>query len=161
MQTEGIRTFSQHNLDRHCYSLKALPALEGFEGIVHLWETKKRGHLLPAWSDFKYDDFLGIHSRISVSEKEENDFRFRVYGSELVRLLDQDLTNKLLCASIGVKWKGGAYAYFEEISQGPCIGRTQGFVANSEQQMVPINAIDLPMGEDGENVSHCLHFLNV
>ncbi|MEH6629307.1 MAG: hypothetical protein V7776_00680 [Halopseudomonas aestusnigri] len=159
MLIEGIRSFSQHELNRQCYSLNPLPTFIGFEDVIALWSSKRKGHLLPAWSDFQYDEFIGLHSRMSVSEKEDNDFRFRVYGSDFVRLCDQDLTNKLLCASVGVKWKGGAYAYFAEISKGPYIGRTQGVVPDSGRHLVEINAIDLPMAEDGQNVSHCLHML--
>ncbi len=159
MLTKGVCSFSQHELNRQCYSFNPVPIFLGFEEIVDLWNSKRKGNLLPAWSSFQYDDFFGLHSRIAVSEKEENDFRFRIYGSDFVRLRDKDLTNKLLCASVDIKWKGGAYAYFAEISQGPYIGRTQGVVPDAKQHLVEINSIDLPMSEDGMNVSHCLHAL--
>ncbi|MFD2205009.1 hypothetical protein [Kiloniella antarctica] len=161
MLTEGLFSFSQHELNRQCYSLNPLPILPGFEDVLNLWDSKRNGHLLPAWDNFQFDDFGGVHSRVSVSEKEDNDFRFKIYGSDFARLRDRDLTNKLLCASVGVNWKGGAYAYFAEISKGPYIGRTQGVVPDARCHLVKINSIDLPLGEDGKNVSHCLHVIDL
>ena len=39
-----------------------------FKSIVALWQSKRPGNGLPAWSDFSLADFSGWHERMAVSE---------------------------------------------------------------------------------------------
>ena len=160
MLAESVLSFSQHELNRYCYPIDPLPVISGFEDVLNLWDSKREEFRLPSWKSFHEKDLAAFGGRVAVSEKEDKDFRFRVYGNDFVKLKNVDLTNKLLCESVGTKWKGGAYAYFSEISKGLCIGRTQGVVPDAYESLVELSSIDLPLSEDGIVVSHCLHVLS-
>ncbi len=159
MLATGVLSFSQNELNRFCYPLEPLPVLEGFEDVLHLWGSKKLGAKLPAWESFTERDIKTFEGRFALSEREENDYRFRIYGPDFVKLREEDLTNQLLCASVDMKWKGGAYAYFSEISKGETIGRTHGSVPHFNAGLVELNSIDLPLSNNGIEVTHCLHVL--
>ncbi|WP_420548197.1 hypothetical protein [Curvivirga sp.] len=68
-----------------------------FESIYQLW-AKKRGedNLFPCWKDFDFTDFVGWHGMLIISETQWEPFEitYRIFGSEIANIINEDLTGK-------------------------------------------------------------------
>jgi hypothetical protein len=62
------------------------------------WQSWRRGREFPARRDFKPEDIAYLLGWINLLEVQQNPirFKFRLHGSEIVRLLGYDLTGKFV-----------------------------------------------------------------
>lgn len=112
---------------------------------------------MPCWKDFKFSEFVGWHARIALSRREDDDCRFRIFGSAFVELFDNDLTGELLAASMVPEQKPEIMSHFKHCIDGPYMGLVTGRVPAEGRGFLGFEVIDLPlMDKDGE-VSHFLH----
>jgi len=87
-----------HGWAYHVYELDAFAGeFKEFQPLVELWQSKFQGHLLPAWADFSFEDFAGWYGWLRVGDfipGRTDDFVYRLWGGESVKLYGVELTGK-------------------------------------------------------------------
>lgn len=144
-------------LKMHLMPVDVLPELTDFCDALALYERKRGDRLMPSWSDFSVVEFDGWHSRVALSQREGDDFRFRIFGTTFVELFARDLTGELLIASMVPEQIEGTRHHFMSLVNGPKLGLATGWVPAEGRGFMRFEVLDLPLvGSDGA-VSHFLH----
>lgn len=143
------------------YHRDPLPAIPSFQPMLDLWDGRRGGMVMPAWDAFDFSDFVGWHGKISVSERDGDDFRLRLFGTEWSGLFSRDLTGDCIIESLDPGVAPYVKRHFATLMQGPCIGHAKGYVPLPDRKFIPFNVIDLPMGPPDGPVTHFLHGLKV
>ena len=114
-----------------------------FQSFKQLWDDKRTGDLLPAWSDFKFNDFEPWWGWLTVEDiipSPSYDTVYRLFGTDVAELYGDDFTGKrlsdldgfltpedaeiaklmiadqLICIQTGpMKWKNRSYNIFSFI----------------------------------------------
>lgn len=139
------------------WPLRPLPNLPYFSDVISLYQKKRGDRLMPRWKDFSFAEFTGWHTRLAVSEREGDDFRFRLFGSVFVELFATDLTGKLLAQSLSPEQAPRTKAHFKQLVEGPFIGLGTGHVPMKNRDFIRFEVLDLPLVDDSGNLSHFLH----
>ncbi len=147
------------NFYRH-FPLRPLPDIAGYGAFLRLWDRKRGSRAMPRRADFSIEDFAGWYGAVAISVVEGDDLRFTLYGTRYVDLLGVDLTNKLLCASMAPELIAQTKRYFANLIQGPCIGHLKGLAPTAGRDFLSFDVLDLPLSDDGKEVTTFLHVLS-
>lgn len=69
--------------------------------IVNLWNRKRDGNNLPAWSDFELEDFKEWWGWLSVLDRnasDGSDWKYRLWGTQIARFSGHEMTGKAIGA---------------------------------------------------------------
>jgi hypothetical protein len=132
------------------YTMRTLPAdrtaeICGFEPIIQLWHSRRHDDGLPCRSAFEFADFTGWMGSLAISERDGDDFRFRLYGEKFRELLGVELTGQLLCGSLCPELIMPTKRHFRLLFDGPCIGHTEGNVPIPDRGFKSFDVLDLPI----------------
>lgn len=130
-----------------------------FKSIVALWQSKRPGKDLPAWSDFSLADFSGWHERMAVSEilPSRNDLRFQFFGSDMVILQGDDLTGAVLSERLPDAYLSIYKEHITCFSQTPSIAFGYVKAASDLGKPKRIAVMYLPLSNEGERIDRILH----
>jgi hypothetical protein len=133
--------------------------LPGFEEIVRLWQGKRNGRPIPAWSDFDFHDFLHWHGRIAVLEVsyEPFDLRHRLFGEKIAERYQSDFTGKYLSELV----KSGLepaedMEFYEMVTREMLIVRVSGELFWLRRPHVHTAFAEFPLSDNGRSVTHLL-----
>ena len=129
--------------------------------MLAIWDAKRDGAQLPLKSAFDIEDFGGWLGRIAISEWEDGDCRFRLFGTQFVDLLGRDLTGELLCESLMPDLLELSKRHFAELRYGSRIGHTTGYVPVPGREFIAFRVLDLPLWDAHSQVGFFLHGLVV
>lgn len=134
-------------------------ALPGCEDLVRLWQHKRGGRLVPAWSDFDFHEFKGWHGRISLTEVlyDPFDFRYRLVGSQIVERLRKDFTGKLYSEMVSDGMDPlDDFEFYEMTSREMLISRLSGNLRWAGRKHVTVTFVDFPLSDAGDMATHSL-----
>ena len=140
--------------DHLFYDLGALPDDWGDLGdAFELWDGKRDGKHLPAWSNCEPFDFVPWMGYVEVAriERDPFDVLTTLWGTELVNLYGFDATGRRLSdvkAERGLTRKD--LAFWQTVVMEPCIGLARGAVTWNDLDHVRLKRLYLPFGEDGD-----------
>ncbi|MBT6095193.1 MAG: PAS domain-containing protein [Rhodospirillaceae bacterium] len=138
--------------------LDPLPVIAEFNNLIDVWKHTRGDALLPRWPDFSFDELMPWIGQLAVSEFDGKDeLHFKLFGGTFVKLFDQELTGKPLCGSLLPEQREGSRTHFMKLISGPFIGHGKGKVPAIDRDHIDFNVIDLPLAENGRDVSHFLH----
>jgi len=138
--------------------LEPLPDLPDFANLFNIWDNKRGNSLFPRWRDFSFDDLLPWIGKLAVSKFDGVDeLHFVLFGGTFVDLFSQELTGKPLCASLLPEQREASRKHFMDLINSHSIGHGRGKVPFINRGHIDFNVIDLPMAENGRDVSHFLH----
>lgn len=143
------------------FPVDPLPDIDGFSSLLAIWDGKRDGTLLPPKTAFGIEDFGAWVGRIAISEWEDGDCRFRLFGTQFVDLLGRDLTGELLCESLMPDLVEPSKRHFAELRYGSRIGHTTGYVPVPGREFIAFNVLDLPLWDEQSEVGFFLHGLIV
>ncbi|WP_343562038.1 PAS domain-containing protein [Kiloniella sp. b19] len=148
---------NSNTLEMSRFSLSTLPELGDFREILDLYDNKRGKRLIPGWEDFDFPEFIGWHSRIALSKRENDDLQFRIFGTTFVNLFARDLTGQFLIASMPEDQKDATRLHFLSLMDRPQIGHAVGLVPTEERRFLKFEVLDLPLAGSDGTVSHFLH----
>ena len=137
-------------------------ALPGFEGLVRLWQGKRAGRAVPAWSDFDFYDFKGWHSRMGVYEifYEPFDYACRLSGTGLDGVFDRTMTGVKGSELAEIRVEHPAtMSFYEMACSQMLISRTSGALNVKGREHVRATFVEFPLSDDGERATHTLEAL--
>jgi len=144
--------------DLEACPLDPMPNFPEFNNLIDLWNHTRGNALLPRWRDFSFDDLMPWVGQLAVTEFDGDDeLHFILFGGTFVALFDQELTGKPLCASLLPAQRDGSRRHFMKLIAGPFIGHGKGKVPAIGRDHIDFNVIDLPLAENGRDVSHFMH----
>ncbi|MCC3860075.1 hypothetical protein [Pseudemcibacter aquimaris] len=128
--------------------------------IYEIWDDVRGNKKLPAWKDFKFENFKGWHSNIRIQDVGET--------------IDAPKRNIIIGDVFAQYW--GEKTIYEQIEEGmpPSqdtvdkyfeylgylynhhYGINYGAIPKHDGSLIPSLWIELPMANDGENVTHIL-----
>jgi len=124
-----------------------------FQELVALWQSKRRGRLVPERADFDFTDFKPWLGRIAIADFETDPFnvRFVLWGTDLVTWWGADYTNKSLgeLAKRPELLKEVEGQYFLDMKNEPFIGLVEGRLERDYDSYRKVMGVDLPMGRNG------------
>lgn len=138
-------------------------ASDSFEELASfhaIWQSKCRDGRLPRWSDFGFNEFLGWHRYLALSDVQPDpmDLRFRIFGSGVVELMDDDLTGKLLSQSAPAAVNEQVVEHFTRIRNDRLIGFLVAQVGTPGSEHKRFKVIELPLAsDDSDQVTQILH----
>lgn len=136
---------------------------DNFAPMVDLWNSKREGALLPAWSLFDFYDFKGWHGKICKSTVMYNpyDFRIDLYGSVFRDLFGKEYTgstsNELLASGDEDHYNMG---FYQMVSEKALISRVTGTIPSDKSRPTKVKILELPLSNDGIDVSHTIEFIH-
>lgn len=137
------------------------PGIPVFSSMLDLYFSKLSSKALPKWSDFGMKDFIGWHANIALSEKDGDDFRFRIFGSAFSDLFGTDFTGKFLCDSIAQGHTDAVRRHFSILVEEKKIGWVKGQLPIEGRDYLPFEVLDLPLQDEQGEVSRFIHILGV
>jgi len=135
---------------------------DGFEPIVNLWNSKRSGNDIPSWSNFDFYDFVNWHGKVSKSTYLYNPFDFKVdlFGIDFVELLGFDMTGYKCSELLKLDQENALdVEFYEWIYKNRYISRYYGSFSLEGHGPIKANIIDLPLSDDGKNITHSLEIL--
>jgi PAS domain len=149
--------------DLHMRRFRSDATSDSFEELAPfhaIWHSKCGDGRLPRWSDFGFNEFLGWHRYLALSDiqPEPLDLRFRIFGSGVVELMNDDLTGKLLTQSMPASVSDRVIEHFTEIRNNRLIGFLLAQVGTPGSEHRHFKVIELPLvADDGNQVTQILH----
>jgi hypothetical protein len=143
------------------FPLDPKPDIPVFSEFIDLYYSKRGDREIPAWSDFRIRDFIGWHSNMALSQKENDDYRFRIFGTGFTELFADDFTGLLLCESMAPGHVQSSKKHFQCLVEGPKIGWVKGRVPVESRDYLPFEVIDLPLRNEVNEVVGFIHLLGV
>ncbi|MDX1402008.1 MAG: hypothetical protein R3245_08805 [Kiloniellales bacterium] len=137
-------------------------ALPGFEDLVQLWKGKRKGRIVPAWSDFDVFDFKGWHGNISVYEISYDPFDYSciLSGVEVDGVFGRTMTgvkgSELAEARVE---HPASMAFYEMASIKMKIVKTQGGLNIKGREHINVTFVGFPLSDDGLRSTHTLEAL--
>jgi hypothetical protein len=124
-----------------------------------IWCGKLRGDALPRWQDFDFEDFIGWHRYVALSDisPQHADPRFRIFGSGAVELLGEDLTGRYLTEAVPAAEADGVIAHFAELRDHRLVGFLSGKLGKEGREFIDFKVIELPLVNDAGEVVQILH----
>lgn len=124
-----------------------------------IWRARLDGERLPAWKDFAFEDFLGWHRQVALSDitREDPDPQFRICGTGVVEILGVDLTGKKLSHIGPEQGRGELLHHFEQIRDRKLIGFMAGLVAIPGREFMQFKVLELPLANAAGEVGQVLH----
>lgn len=91
VETEGVVTLILHDV-----LASGVPEGTRLQGLLDLWAARRGGRRIPGRADLPFEDLKPWLGRIMLVERggDGDDFRYRLFGSEVARELGHDLTGR-------------------------------------------------------------------
>ncbi len=161
--SDYVITFSLDVRERACYFYKVgekPPACLGnLLDFFNIWE-KTGGPNLPAWKDFKFEQFLGWHANmrvLSTGTKLEETKKNIIVGSTFgeywgtktfqSRLRDGSITSEEIIRK---------YKEYHDMVHDQYFVINAGYFRSETGNERGVLMLDMPLAEDGKNVSHLI-----
>jgi len=138
------------------------PEFSGNEEFITLWQARKDGRFLPAWEDFEFEDFTSWWGNIMVLDylKDPFDFRFRLWGQNMVIRYQREATNSLGSEMVAQgKMHQMDIDYYQYIAEHAKIGYSTGPFVWQGREHITTAFLDLPLSSDGKTVTNCLSLM--
>jgi|GEM_PF-3109126 len=142
------------------FNLRCDPRVFGaLAPFYEIWRAKLHGEQLPRWRDFSFEEFVGWHRRVALSDigSERPDLRFRIFASAAVELHGEDLTGKWLTESIPEAERDGVIEHFGHIRDERLIGFLVGRIGKKGREFLNFKVIELPLVNEEGRVTQILH----
>jgi hypothetical protein len=133
--------------------------------IVSLWNQKRVGSDLPAWSDFSLEDFEGWWGWLSVIDclsPDGCDWKYRLWGTNFARFTGHEMTGKSMTSKrsdeLGVQhYNNHDFDHIKVIFDQRKIGYLEGPVDSDMRDLTWVTLIRLPLADDGTNIDKFLN----
>jgi len=143
-----IMQFRRQRLSYHDDGQDVTIAHPALRALLDLWDAKRGSRQAPPRSDFSHDDLLPWIGHLMILDcLEDNEFRYRLYGTALTELFGFDLTGKKVSASadrIGAK-PLDEYARVVRIGAPVYVSRS----SPSAREYLQVDKLALPLMEGG------------
>ncbi len=129
-----------------------------FEPLIELWQSKFKGHLIPAWSDFSFDDFYGWHGWLRVGDfipGQTDDYEYRLWGVHAVNFYGVDLTGKRM-SELDFGFDDDDRTLLDLLATQKMITLATGPVFWQERDHLEVSVVKMPLADDGVNVDKFL-----
>jgi hypothetical protein len=156
--------------DYHVFDSDTEPHKFGvFQSIVELWNSKRQDAQLPAWRDFNFDEFVGWWGWMSVCDISYDpvfDTHFRLWGTNVVDLLEFELTGKSprINTVPPFEYSNGydqlEFDFLEALVKQSAIGTSFGELNSQNRNYIKYEEITLPLADDGKSVDKLLFVMN-
>lgn len=133
---------------------------EMLSSFFEIWKNKIKGSSLPAWKDFDFTEFKGWHSNIRVM-KLGNDIKDKKVNMIVGETFQQYWGQKTIYEQVeegappSRKTVKKYYQYLEYIYNHH-YSINIGSIPKRDGSLVPSHWIELPLANDGKNVTHLL-----
>ena len=131
--------------------------LKPFSDIISIWQSKHHKNQLPKWADFDLPDFKGWHQNLCLCDVMENkeDSRFRIWGSALSEVFNQNATGMLL-SEANVNYTTYDRQQYREFVEEKTIMRCDGTLDWLGKSYKHATLLHLPLSENGRDVDRYL-----
>lgn len=140
--------FKRQSLSYHDDSHDVAISHPALRSLLDLWEIKRGSRQAPPRSDFSHEDLLPWFGHLMLLDcLDNNEYRYRLYGTALTQLFGFDLTGKLVGASsdrIGAK-PLDEYAKVVRIGAPVYVSRS----SPSAREYLQVDKLALPLMEGG------------
>lgn len=129
-----------------------------FQPLYDLWREKKANKFLPAWKDFAFEEFKGWHPNITLFEVRHDpfDLYYRIFGSVVSDTYGENFSGEtLLTANQEIEDEYDLW-HFEQLYKQQKYGASEGPVHWSNQEYIKLKFFDLPLSDDGKDITHFL-----
>ncbi len=139
---------------------------EYHEPMVALWNDKRHGTQLPAWSDFELEDFKGWWGWITVVDclsPDGDDWVYRLWGSEVARFTGHEMTGKAMKAKQSddvvdvLHYNDHDFDHMKLLYDEKKIGLLEGPVNTEIPNLNWVSINRLPLANDGSRVDKFLN----
>ncbi len=140
-----------------------------FASIVELWNARRTPGRLPAWRDFRFEDFVGWYGWICVCDVVYEpifDTRYRLWGTRVAEILGYDMTGRSprRNSAAPFEYEGGysqaEFDFLETLARQPAIGVTSGSIHWQGRDHVSYEEITLPLSDAGDAVDRLLFVIS-
>lgn len=140
-----------------------------FQSIVELWNSKREHNRLPAWQDFKFNEFADWYGWMSVCDISYDpvfDIHFRLWGTNVVNFMGYELTGKSprINTEPPFEYTGGYaqddFDFFEQLIKKSAIGTEFASLTSQNRSYKKYNEIILPLADNGQTIDKFLFILN-
>lgn len=123
-----------------------------------MWREKAAGRTMPARSDFSHEDFLPFMGDIALVdvESEPRRYRFRLIGTNIVVMVNRDMTGRYLDEIYTEESYDNVVRSFDYILEHKIPVRGVGNVSHADKGHLQIEVLDAPLSSDGANVDMIL-----
>ncbi len=140
--------FKRQSLSYHDDSHDVAISHPALRGLFDLWDVKRGSRQAPPRSDFSHEDLLPWFGHLMLLDcLDNNEYRYRLYGTALTQLFGFDLTGKLVGAvtdRIGAKPQD-EYARVVRIGAPVYTSR----ISPSAREYLQVDKLALPLMEGG------------
>ncbi len=136
----------------------------GAEQFVELWNIKRGSNQLPKWSDYDWDDYTPWSGFIAISDItwDPYDFKYRLYGTNLVTKFGRDLTGRKGSDLYGHEYTENlSYEFYKMVAQGPYISRVHGSSPIIGREFIRREYVEVPLSETGDRVTHTIALVTI
>lgn len=140
-----------------------------FQSFVELWNSKRENTQLPAWRDFKFNDFVGWYGWISVCDVSFDpvfDTHYRLWGTNVADFNGYDLTgespriNTVPPFEYSYGFDQEDFDFLETLVKQSAIGTAFGACIYQNRSHMKYKEITLPLADDGQTVDKLLFLTN-
>lgn len=155
--------------ENHGWTLEMFPletpaeALGRFGPFKALWDSKRQDGRLPAWRNFQLTDFEPWYGWLIVEDVlpgETYNSRIRLWGTNVTRLWNVDLTGKLSRDFEGFAFSPEDFEMSLEMVRNPqfriCTGPLDWHHDFQWNPSTQVSMIQLPLANDGETVDRLI-----
>jgi len=134
----------------------------GAESFVELWNTKRGNRRVPRWSDYDWDDLFPWWGSLVVSDVfwEPYDYRYRLYGTNVVNKIGIDVTGKRASELIDINYVDDTeMEFYEMVGRNLHITKTSGLIRMPGREHIKETFVELPLSDTGDRATHGLALL--
>lgn len=138
--------------------------LPEFQQVIELWQSKRKGRLVPSWSDFDFYDFKGWHSRVAIYDIFYNPFNWRirlsggtidqVYGKSMTNTTMEELRNEAIDYDLAAQ-------FYEITCQNLQVTVTHGPPNLKNRDFVEVIFLELPCSDNGDFATHTIEAIHL
>jgi len=134
------------------------PELHLFKDLIDVWQSKRRGRYVPAWSDFDFFDFKGWHGYLAIYDifYDPFDYRTRLTGVQFDDLLGRNMTgkNREEFMELAVEDEF-ADKFYEMACREMLIAHTKGVNVKGREHR-KVEFLELPLSDDGRRATQTI-----
>lgn len=129
-----------------------------YDPLLAIWQGKRRGRTMPAWSDFDITDFVGWHRHLILYQvmRDPFDLHYRLFGSFPTDVYGENLTGKTMRTSAPEIETEVDLTHFRKLADSVLLGASSGTQYWTAKEFITMAYLDLPLSDDGETVTHFL-----
>lgn len=131
---------------------------EKLRKALDLWRDKAGGRALPARADFSHEDLWPFMGDVALIEVEQSPlrFRFRLIGTNIVAMVDRDMSGRYLDDVYTGASYDDAVRSFDYILENKVPVRGAGNISHAEKGHLRVEVLDAPLSSDGTTVDMIL-----